>query len=153
MQRDVLHIKREVLFPDDPSVYIPDSPNSLDSSPYKPALQAVPEVSQVDDSNDAESSQVDDSETNQKDESQILADESERKKLYEELCSYLKKPKILPQVKWYVPGQQKYPEQDVVTKNVYADQMKKLLNSRNPSERRAAMNAILEKLGRKDEIA
>jgi hypothetical protein len=65
LQRDVLHIKKETLFPSEPLPECSDSLGSLDSTPTKPASEEASGVSQVSDSNGPEPSGQFDSQSNQ----------------------------------------------------------------------------------------
>lgn len=58
VQRDVLHIAKVVLYPEDPPTDSPDLPDFPDSEASKGASEEALGVSQVDDSNASESSQV-----------------------------------------------------------------------------------------------
>jgi hypothetical protein len=63
LQRDVLHIKRGVLFPDDTSSESVDSDDSLDSEPQESASQGTSENAESESSKGSESSESSDSDT------------------------------------------------------------------------------------------
>lgn len=65
IQRNVLHVKKSILFSEDPYINSLDSLGTLDSQPSRSASEAPSEVSQVDDSQPSESSNLHDSDQTQ----------------------------------------------------------------------------------------
>jgi hypothetical protein len=155
IQRNVLHVKKSILFSEDPYVDSVDSVDILDSQPSEAASEAASDVSQVNDSEASESSNSVDSDlTQESDLSQnqetLSSPRAEYQSLYKQLQQIPpKKLAPLGNIHWYVP--ESGFEKGLVDTTEYAKRLLALLKSNDPRKIQAGRDEMLRKLSLSNE--